>query len=309
MEFSIRFSLGQLLRLKSRTNWGNTGLLGLDLFALAAAVNVGGRSAFLGAFAVICASALAAWAGNTRRQRLIHDLPTSRIASAAQGYVELSGVIEPADEMLLAKLSQTPCVWYRYQIEEKDADDHWHIKEDGESDQTFVMRDASGSCVIDPVGAEINTHHKNTWSEFDRRYTEYLLLADDDLYAIGDFATIGPDTTPHTFKREVSDLLAAWKSERGDLLQRFDANQDGEIDLPEWGSVRAAAESEIRAHHTARATQAPVHRLGKPSKRPFLLSNLGHEDLSRRYRRWAWTHLAIFLAGCGGLAYWFLLQA
>jgi len=305
----MSISLGRLLRLKNRTHWGNTGLLGLDLFALAAAVNVGGRNAFLGAFAVICASGLVAWAGNTRRQRLIHDVPTSRIASAAQGYVELSGRIAQADELLLAKLSQTPCVWYRYQIEEKDADDDWRIQESGESDQTFVINDESGACVIDPLGAEINTHHKNVWTEFDRRYTEYLLLADDDLYALGEFATIGPDTTPQTFKREVAALLAAGKADRASLLQRFDLNQDGEIDLPEWDRVRAAAEAEIRAQHAARATEKPTHRLSQPSQRPFLLSNLGHDDLSRRYRRWAWAHLAIFLAGCGGLAYSLLIHA
>jgi hypothetical protein len=237
-------------------------------------------------------------------------VPTSRIASAAQGYVELSGCIAPADELLLAKLSQTPCVWYRYQIEEKDADGDWRIQESGESEQTFVINDDSGACVIDPLGAEINTHHKSVWTEFDRRHTEYLLLANDDLYVLGEFATIGPDTTPQTFKREVAELLAAWKTDRASLLQRFDLNQDGEIDLPEWERVRAAAEAEIRAQHTMRVTESPVHRLGKPiNKRPFLLSNLGHDDLSRRYRRWAWAHLAIFLAGCGGLAYWSLIQA
>lgn len=309
MDFSIQFGLGRFSQLTHRANWGNTGLLGLDLFALAAAINVGGRGAFLGAFAVICASGLAAWAGNTRRQRLIHDVPTSRIASAAQGYVELSGYIAQGDELLLAQLSQTPCLWFRYQIEEKDADDDWRVKESGESDQSFLLLDASGACVIDPFGAEINTRHKNTWTEYDRRYTEFLLLADDDLYALGEFATVGPDTTPQTFKREVAQLLAEWKADRTGLLQRFDLNQDGEIDLPEWERVRAAAEAEVRAQHAALAAAPPTHRLGKPADRPYLLSNLGHDDLSRRYRHWAWAHLAIFLVGCGGLAYSLLIHA
>lgn len=303
----MQFSLGQLLRLKSRKNWGNTGLLGLDFFALAVAINVGGRGAWVGAFAVICTSGLTAWAGNTRRQRLIHDVPTSRIASASQGYVELSGHIAQTNEVLLAKLSQTPCVWYRYQIEEKDADDDWRVKEEGESTQDLVINDVSGACVIDPAGAEINTHHKNTWIEFGRRYTEFLLLADDDLYALGEFATVGPDTSPQSFKREVANLLTDWKTDRQTLLQRFDLDRDGEIDLPEWERVRAAAEAEVRAQHALLASAPPVHRLSKPSQRPYLLSNLGHDVLSRRYRRWAWAHLAIFLAGCGGLAYWLLL--
>ena len=307
MNFSRRFGWG---RLRNRAHWGNPSLLGLDLFALAIANNVGGRGAWLGALAVVCANGLAAWAGDTRRQRLIHDIPTSRIASAAQGYAELSGHLDrAAQELLPAKLSQTPCVWYRYQIEEKDADNKWHTEEYGESDQTFVLRDATGLCVIDPEGAEITTSHKRVWTELDRRYTEYLLLPDDGLYALGEFATLGPDTAPQRFKRDVADLLAAWKADRDDLLLRFDANRDGEIDLQEWDHARAAAEEQIRTEHAARATEPPLHRLGKPPHgRPYLLSNLGDVHLSWRYRRWAWAHLTIFIASCGGLAYWLLQQ-
>ncbi len=309
MAFSTHLSLGGISRLSHRASWGNLTLLGLDVFALVIGHNIGSRLAWMSAFSVVCCSGLAAWAGNTRRQRLIHDVPTSRIASAAQGYAELSGHIEQhPDEMLLAKLSQTPCAWYRYQIEEKDADNDWRVTEYGDSDQTFLLLDGSGTCVIDPVGAEITTAHKNVWTESDYRYTEYLLLPGDDLYALGDFTTTGPDTSAQIFKREVADLLAEWKADRADLLRRFDTNQDGEVDLLEWEQARTAAEAQIRIQHTQRASEKPVHLLSKPKiSRPFLISNLGHEQLSQRYRRWAWGHLAIFVSGCGGLAYSLLL--
>lgn len=302
MPFALRLlgSLGQ-----HRAYWGNPTLLVLDGLALAVANDLGGRGAWLGAFAFICASGLAAWASNTRRQRIIHDVPTSRIASAAQGYVELSGRIDRhPDEMLLAKLSQTPCVWYRYQIEKKDSDGDWRVEEFGDSDQTFLIGDATGSCVIDPEGAEITTSHKKVWTELDRRYTEYLLLPGDDLYALGEFATLGYDSSPQDARREMSELLAEWKSEREELLRRFDANQDGEINMAEWDRAREAAEEQVQAQQREQAAGSPVHLLGKPkSGQPFLLSNLGHAKLSQRYRLWAWTHLAIFLAGCGGFAY------
>jgi len=259
------------------------------------------------AFALICCNGLAAWAGNTRRQRIIHDVPTSHIASAAQGYVELFGHIDPQlNVSLLAELSQTPCVWYRYQVEEKDTDEDWRIVDTGCSDQTFVLRDASGSCSIDPQGAEITTAHKDVWTEYDRRYTEYLLLADDELYALGYFTTRMPDTSTKTFRREVSELLANWKNQRADLHRRFDQNQDGEIDLQEWENARLAAAAEIKRQHLARATEAPRHQLSKPRQQPYLLSNLGHQPLSQRYRLWAWAHLGVFLMGCGGLAFWVL---
>lgn len=274
MPFALRLlgSLGQ-----HRAYWGNPTLLVLDVLALAVADDIGGRGAWLGAFAFICASGLAAWAGNTRRQRIIHDVPTSRIASAAQGYVELSGRIQQHEnEMLLAKLSQTPCAWYRYQIEKKDSDGDWRVEEFGDSDQTFLISDATGSCVIDPEGAEITTSHKKVWTDLGRRYTEYLLLPDDDLYALGEFTTLGHDSSPQDARRELSGLLA------------------------EWDRAREAAEEQIQAQQRERAAGSPVHLLGKPKGgRLFLLSNLDHAKLGRRYRLWAWTHLAVFVAGCG----------
>ena len=309
MDFTINIGLSRFFRQGNPASWGNVTLLSSNLFALLVAKNLGGgRGAWLVTFALICVNGLAAWAGNTRRQRLIHDVPTSRIASAAQGYVELFGLAHPhTDETLQAKLSQTPCVWYRYQIEEKNADDDWHIQEFGESDQTFLMSDASGTCTIDPQDAEITTTHKEVWTEFDRRYTEYLLLPNDDIYALGEFVTLAPDTSAKTLRREVSVLLAAWKTEPADLLRRFDSNRDGAIDLQEWEAVRLAAEAQIQALHLVRATEPPTHQLSKPGEqRPYLISNLSHQPLSQRYRWWAWVHLVVFLAGCGGLAYWML---
>lgn len=304
MVFALR-AIGSLSR--HRAYWGNTTLLVLDGLALAIANDLGGRGAWLAAFGFVCASGLAAWAGNTRRQHWIANVATSRIASAAQGYVEFSGRIEQhADELLPARLSQTPCVWYRYQIEKKDADGDWRVEEFGSSDQTFLLDDGSGTCVVDPEGAEITTDHKRVWTEGQQRYTEYLLLPGDPLYALGEFRTLGQEGSAQDFRQDVGRLLADWKADRPELLRRFDANGDGEIDLAEWEKVRAAAASQVAMEQRERA-QAALNMLGRPgSGQPFLLSNLGHDGLSRRYRRWAWAHIGIFLAGCGGLAYWAL---
>ena len=306
MNFSISFSPGQALRLSDRSHWNNTTLLVLDGVVLVIASHFETPSAWLAAFAAVCLSGLAAWAGNTRRQRLIQDLPTSNIASAAQGYVELIGNIEQHDDdMLLARLSQTPCLWYRYQIEKKDSDGDWRVDEYGSSDQTFLLRDDTGTCVIDPAGAEITTGHKNVWVQGDYRYTEYLLLAEDTLYALGEFTTLSYDTSPQNAKQEISNLLAAWKADRTELLRRFDTNNDGELDMAEWEQARLAAEREIQVRLREQAAGAPLNLMRKPAiKRPYLLSNLGHDGLARRYRLWAWAHLAVFFAACGGLAYW-----
>ncbi len=66
---------------------------------------------------------LCAWAGwqfvhRLARARLLGDVPTSRIRSAAQGFVELYGVLEEGPEgPLQAPLTGKPCLWWRYRIE------------------------------------------------------------------------------------------------------------------------------------------------------------------------------------------------
>ncbi len=54
------------------------------------------------------------------RKRLIEDTPTSRIRSAAQGYVELDGQSQLMDgPTIVAPLSGKPCTWYSFTVEEK----------------------------------------------------------------------------------------------------------------------------------------------------------------------------------------------
>src|SRR5690554_6778645 len=61
------------------------------------------------------------WLSISRWSRIRHllDTPTSRIRSAAQGYVELVGVLRSGPvENLSAPLTGEPCLWWRYRIEE-----------------------------------------------------------------------------------------------------------------------------------------------------------------------------------------------
>lgn len=284
--------------------WGNAGILALDAVALAIAHEAGAREAWLVALGFVAASGLAAFAGNTRRHRVIADVPTSRVASAAQGYVELCGEAEQFDgHVLFSPLGRRPCVWYRYQVETRRPGNDWRVEEFGASDDTFLLRDDSGRCIIDPDGAEITTSHKRVWTEGDERYTEWLLLPGDRLYAIGQFSTLAGGASPGELRWRVGALLAEWKRDPAQLRQRFDADRDGEIDLAEWEGVRAAARQEIEARERERASAPPLHLLRKPADgRPYLLSNLPPERLTARYRRWAVVHLAVFVAAAAGLA-------
>jgi hypothetical protein len=112
-----------------------------------------------------------AWVGNYRRYRQINDLPTSRVASAAQGYVELFGRAEMLPGTpVTSQLSSTSCCWYCFEIEEKDSDNKWKTVDSGKSVAHFALIDNSGLCVISPDGAEVLTNDHKSWSHGDRRY-------------------------------------------------------------------------------------------------------------------------------------------
>lgn len=248
-----------------------------------------------------------AWVANYRRYRAIHDLPTSRIASAAQGYVELFGRTERlAGEPVTSKLSRTTCCWYSYQIEEKGANDKWSTVDSGRSVEQFLLVDDTGQCVISPEGAEVLTRDRKTWEQLDRRFTEWLLLPKSVLYAIGEFSTItGAAAAAAEERADIGALLAQWKGDRTQLHARFDLDRDGRISMKEWELARLQAQREVRAHHAemrARATEG-VHLLRKPGDgRLFLLANELPEKIGARYRFWSVAHFVIFLGtGCAGL--------
>lgn len=248
-----------------------------------------------------------AWTANYRRYRQIHDLPTSRIASAAQGYVELFGRAEMLPGVpVVSRISRQPCCWYHFEIEEKAADNKWRTVDSGASVEQFLLIDSTGQCVISPQGAEVLSQSHRCWTEGDRRYTESLLLPRCDLYAIGAFSTVsGSAASMGAERTDVSQLLNEWKSNKGDLLARFDLDKDGQVDLKEWELARLQARREVRKHHSEIQTRGVegVHLLRKPADgRLFLLANEMPERIGARYRWWSWIHVAVFIGtGSAGL--------
>ena len=170
MIVSIRREFGQLIT------------TGAQLLLLTSGMQLQTRNAWMACVALMSVASLIAWVFAQRRRRAIADTPTSRIASAAQGYVELSGYGKPLDyPPLLSQLRQFPCLWYRYWIEER-SDDKWRSLDSGESEIPFILDDGSGRCLVDMEDAEILTKHKSTWTEGRYRKTEWTLNIDDEIY-------------------------------------------------------------------------------------------------------------------------------
>jgi len=254
------------------------------------------------ALAAMAVVSFFAWIAAYRRYRQIHDLPTSNVASAAQGYVELFGSSEQVSgQPVVSRLTGLPCCWFRYYIERKSSDDKWTYEDSGASNAHFLLVDDSGECVISPEGAEVISSRKQTWEQGDHRYTEWLLLPKGTLYAIGEFTTQGGSNAELDERSDVGATLADWKQDRATLLERFDLNRDGTLDLKEWELARLQARREVQKKHAEIRSRDGVHILRKPRDgRLFLLASELPDKLGRRFAFWSWAHLTVFFgAGTG----------
>ena len=280
---------------------------GFHFVIIALAIHAESAEVWPYALLAMAAVSFCAWAANYRRYRQIHDLPTSKVASAAQGYVELSGKSKLLPgHPVTSRLSSQTCCWYAYEIEEKNSKDQWRTVESGKSVEHFLLVDASGQCVISPEGAEVLTRQHKCWTESDRRYTEWLILEGADCYAIGEFSTKSANVVGTREERaDVGNLLSGWKQDPKQLLERFDLNKDGKIDVKEWELARLQAQREVRKQHSEAQSRAVegVHLLCKPRDgRFFLLADELPDKLGARYRWWSWAHMIIFLgAGSAGV--------
>ena len=259
-----------------------------------------------------------------KRARIIEDTPTSKIRSAAQGYVELIGVGDTLEgPVIVAPLSKTPCTWYRYKVE-KLGDKHDHVIDSGSSEDLFVLVGKTGKCVIDPEGAIVTPSVKRVWyssqyegdatnssfNGFSRRYrfTEERMHPGDSLYAIGLFRSVGGESESFNAGEEVRNLLNKWKLDQAKLLKHFDKNKDGEIDVHEWENVRKVANYFVRKKQLKRKVSPVTHIMSKPdhSTQPFLLSTKPQHLLTKRYKFYAVGSFVGFLMA-GSFAAWMFL--
>jgi hypothetical protein len=271
-----------------------------SVFLLFSGIGVETQEARTLLFTIAATASFFFWISSLKRYRAITDTPTSRIASAAQGYVELVGTAEALPgEQLRSKLTGFPCLWYRYEVERRLDDGKWEILDSGESFDTFALDDGSGICVIDPEQAEIVTSHKQAWVEHGYRKTEWTLIGGEQLYALGEHVTLGGPNTDLDRKQDVGELLAQWKKDKL-RLAAFDADADGQIDMQEWNAVKKAAESHVDREHLEIRLRDGVHVLRHPRDgRLFLIANQSPEHITGRFRLWTWTHLTLLGTALG----------
>jgi len=290
----------------ARLHRGYAALLtsGSQLLLLLIGVYFRTPTAWRASLSLIAILSLLAWLAVLRRLRAFADTPTSLVASAAQGYVELQGRGRPlAGLPVLSPVNNLPCLWYRFKIERRSGD-KWVTDSSGESDASFLLEDATGTCAVDPEGAEILPARFDKWLAGDRRYSQWLILEHESLRVLGAFRTESAGDFDLSVDEEVGQLLADWKQDRPKLLQRFDLDRDGELDLREWQLARAQARREVERRRAEESRhQTDLHLMAKPDDgRLYLISTLSAAKLARRYSLWAWAHAAIFFVALIGLA-------
>lgn len=268
---------------------------------------------------------------NWSHARHMQDTPASKIRSAAQGYVELSGVLKPSETPLLGPLTEQPCLWWRYEIERYTTgrkSNRWVTVEEGSSKARLRLDDGTGEVLIDPRGAEVFPASRRVWEGVQRhplrnkpgetlldgllsgqlvsryRYTEERLHAGEALYAIGHFQTKSPADRAFNGKQARNEVVREWQEDFDGLLRRFDANGNGWLEDEEWERVNAAASAEAKRLHRKAALRPAWHKLHKPGeKRPFVLSSSGKAGAIRRMRRQALIGALMCLLGACGLAW------
>lgn len=256
---------------------------------------------------IAAASAIGAFK-QLRKARIIEDTPTSKIRSASQGYVELSGVAKLLEgKPIIARLSGQTCLWYRYKIERYERSgksSHWRTLESGSSKACFTLDDNSGEVVVYPQGADISSMRRQRWHGHSRhaspqrgqstrfslgggnyRFTEQRIEVDDYLYALGMFQTFHAPALHVQQADKMAEILSDWKRDYDSLLQRFDTDGNGQLDMQEWEAAREAAAKDANYHVNKHFDHTPVNTLTRPPQgQPYILASKDPKHLSRKYR-------------------------
>lgn len=235
------------------------------------------------------------------RLRLIHDTPTARVRSAAQGYVELIGQALPLRALVPAHLTGIPCCWYRWRIEEQRSSGRsreWVTIEQGEAEHPFLLDDGTGRCIVEPKGASIRCRLTERWLSRAKgggrsttfslaeviglggryRMIEERIAEAEPVFVIGHLET--PRRGPREREALIRQLLYRWKRDPQRRAQ-FDRNGDGELDISEWEQAQAFA-AWVADQAERKVARQPVQpRIGatEDARQPFLISTEGEAAL------------------------------
>lgn len=282
----------------------------------------------LGQYTLVALVGFRVWYSALKRARLVEDLPTSTVRSVAQGYAELVGrQYSVPGQATTAPLTGKPCTWWHYTIEEKRrsyADGgrrkSWVTIEEAVSSTLILFKDATGQLLVYPQGAEVEPSVTDCWHGVEAspprpslvndvrgghfRYTEKRMHEGDPLYVAGELHTYSAHRPADVPALAVSDRLNRWKQDQATLLERFDSDRDGRIDVGEWDAAREAAAAEVAARLQSNEMQPDTDVMRRPADgQPFLLAGKPQGELARKFHSAANVGLFFYLIGAAVVIY------
>lgn len=155
----------------------------------------------------------------------IEEVPTSRIESAAQGYVEIYGTAISTDRKLTSRLRKVPCVYSNYSIDRRPnrgALRRWQNVEKGSFPDQFTISDKTGVCRVHLEDVPDLLCQEKTWYGFtanpqaggpisrffagffgDYRFQETVISPGEPVHVLGWFQTEGRH---HSIRKPTDDL-------------------------------------------------------------------------------------------------------
>lgn len=257
---------------------------------------------------------------NYQRLRYINDTATSKIGSAAQGFVELKGLGEfIPGPVITSPMSKQRCLWFQCIVEyRKKIGKHsaWVEESNLISDHIFQLQDETGTCIVIPDGAHVIPSKSRIWYgshinaqytaisdkfNFGRylgfgryRFTEKLIMVADPLYVIGTFKSIRKTIHADTLKAKVEQLVQTWKNDPIRYLTDFDTDKNGKINGKEWERIRLSAQQEV----LKRDQPSVHHTVYKPeeSNHPFVISAIPEQDIIWKIKKYMGINLILLIS-------------
>jgi len=124
-----------------------------------------------------------------KKKKLIEDIPTSTVRALALGLAEVSGTAREYQKLLTSDFSKTPCVFYRYKVEEyrrSGKSGSWVTIAEYTSSDYFYLEDRTGRVLVCPAGAELHVHT-------DHKFSNGIGARDKDLF-LAQLVSLGIET-------------------------------------------------------------------------------------------------------------------
>lgn len=267
-------------------------------------------------------------------KRMVENLPTSKVRSAAMGVCELQGTVRPWRDPLKAYYSGLDCVLYQYLVERRRTDSkgrtRWETIHEGGRRAPFYLEDETGRILVDPQGLRLELdvgfeahgdnipapgmalsedwrkQSFNPWPSLMEgtayRVREWLLCPGDPAFILGG---IGKNRDfVQDYKARLHQRIRELKAQP-EKMKACDANQDGRIGEREWEQAVARLEQELLKEELSNADPAADDRILRrdPHYHLGLVAKSDEKRFLGRLRRQSllWTAaggLGLIVAGC-----------